>query len=222
MACAGRRRRLLVAAEAVVQDRGRPVRVDRGEPCPLAAACSIAPAISAEASASLPLQCPEPQQRVGRDAAPGRRRHAVGSPRRARRRRRSRPIHARRHAQRVEVERQLRKRAGVADELDLSRRDRDACPRSPTRRAGGRGHPAPAQDVLYRHVGERFRCSLQRRRRGGASVGGQQREPVEQQVERRRGDPAAGGRARTARQISTEDARSPRCPAVTAAPQAVR
>ena len=44
-----------------------------------------------------------------------------------------------------------------------------------------------------RDVGERFRCSLQRRSRGGVSVGGQQGEPVEQQVEgtrsaRRRGE----------------------------------
>ena len=49
--------------------------------------------------------------------------------------------------------------------------------------AGRRGHPAPPQDVLHRDVGERCRCPLQHRSRGGVSVGGQQGEPVEQQVE---------------------------------------
>ena len=52
--------------------------------------------------------------------------------------------------------------------------------------AGRRGHPAPSQDLLHRNVGKRCRCPLQHRSRGGVPVGGQQGEPVEQQVERTR------------------------------------
>ena len=63
----------------------------------------------------------------------------------------------------------------------------------PHRGAGADGHPAPAQDVLHGDVGERSRCSLQRRSRGGVSVGDQQREAVEQQVEGTRSHPAAAG-----------------------------
>ena len=51
-----------------------------------------------------------------------------------------------------EVERQLRERAGVADELDLSRGDRAHALVVPHGVAGGVGHPAPAQDVLDRDV----------------------------------------------------------------------
>src|SRR4029077_2569691 len=48
-------------------------------------------------------------------------------------------------------------------------------------------HAAPAQEVVYGHVGERCRRSLQRRSGGGGAVGGQPGEAVEQQVERARG-----------------------------------
>jgi hypothetical protein len=81
------------------------------------------------------------------------------------------------------VERQLRDRAGIADELNLSRGDGARAVVVPHGVAGRRGHPAPAQDVLHRDVGERFRNSLQRRSRCGVSVGGQLGKPVEQQVD---------------------------------------
>jgi len=89
-------------------------------PCAAAAARSAALAIAAEAPASLPWQCAERQQRVGREAAPGRRCHAlflrdghfgtgeIADPRAC-------------HAQLGEVERQLPERAGVAGELSLPR-----------------------------------------------------------------------------------------------------
>ena len=114
--------------------------------------------------------------------APGRRRDAVGL--RDVRGGTREVAHPRgRQAQRGEVERQLRKRAGIADELDLPRGDRMRAVIVPDGVAGRRGHPAPAQDILHRDVGERCRCPLQHRSRGGVSVGGQQGEPVEQQVE---------------------------------------
>ena len=65
--------RLLVAGEAVVQDRGRPVAP--GPPFPASPRCSIATAIG---DASSSPRSAQPQQGVRRDAAPGRRRHAVG------------------------------------------------------------------------------------------------------------------------------------------------
>jgi hypothetical protein len=89
------------------------------------------------------------------------------------------------------VPRQRRKRAGVADELDLSNVDREPCLEVPYGGAGAGCHPPPPQDIFHRDVGERLHCSLERRRRGGASVGGQQSEAVEQQV-----DGAQSGRRR--------------------------
>src|SRR5207244_1037056 len=74
----GRRRCLLVAAETVVQDRGRPVRGGRPIPSPPAAACPIALVIAAEASPSLPYNAQSLKRHVWRKAVPGRRRHAVG------------------------------------------------------------------------------------------------------------------------------------------------
>ena len=74
---AGPPRRLVVAGEAVVQDRGRPVRQVAAIPCPSAAAGSIAPAITAEASASLPCRARSLSKAYGRDTAPGRLRDAV-------------------------------------------------------------------------------------------------------------------------------------------------
>ena len=96
------------------------------------------------------------------------------------------PIHVVATPKRVEMERQLRERAGLADESDKSRRNRRCALVVPHGGRGSRGRHAPPKDVLDRHIGEGFCCSLQHRRRGGASVGGQQREPIEQQVMRAR------------------------------------
>ncbi len=82
-----------------------------------------------------------------------------------------------------EVEWQLRKRAGVADELDLSHGERMHAFEVPQEGARGRGHPTPPQDVLDGDFGQRCRRSLQCRTRGGRSVDGQQGKTVKQQVQ---------------------------------------
>ena len=86
------------------------------------------------------------------------------------------------------MKRQLGERAGAANELDLSRRDRHHSLEVPDERAGRRGHPPQAQTVLHRDVGsgEDPPCSQQRRGRGGASLGDHQGQAVEQQVDRAR------------------------------------
>ena len=81
------------------------------------------------------------------------------------------------------MDRQRRKRAGVADDLDLPRAAREPAFVVPHGRAGADGHPAPPQDVLHGNVGDRPDCPLQGRGRGGVSLGDQQGETVEQQVE---------------------------------------
>ena len=214
----GRRSRLLVAGEAVVQDRGRPVRPGGRHALP------SAPLDRARYRRGrlgfVPLQRPEPQQGVGRETAPGRGRHAVdlggerGGPREV-----ARPHGG--HPQVRESERQGGKRAGVADDLDLSGSDRVQASGSHTARAGARCHPAPTQDVFRGHVGERLDCPLQRRSRGGVAFGDQQRETVEQEVERTRTRPAAGGPARRGRSPGGRS-RAAGSAASSAAPQAVR
>ena len=178
----GRRGRLLVATEAVVQDRRRPVRVGRRHPLPSGHGLLDRIRDQRRRLGFPPLQGPEPQRGERREAAPGRRRHAVAlrndqrgicevaDPRTC-------------YAQRGEVERQFRKHAGVADELDLSRGDREQALLVPDGAAGPIGYPAPAQDVLHGDLGDRVRRSLQRRRRGRAPLGFEQGKPVEQQVE---------------------------------------
>ena len=93
------------------------------------------------------------------------------------------------YAQLGKVERQLRERAGVADELNLPDGDRVHALEVPNERACDRGHPAPPQDVLHGDIDERLRCGLQHRSGDGVSLGGQQREAVEQEVEGTRTTP---------------------------------
>ena len=125
------------------------------------------------------------------------------------------PIHAVAMPRLREVERQLRERAGVADELGPVWR-RCACmpSMSHSEGAGGRGHPAPPQDVLHGDVGERFRCPLQRRSRGGVSLGDQQREAVEQQVEGTRVARQRRERLHGAADLQEDAALAARCPAM--------
>ena len=59
----------------------------------------------------------------------------------------------------------------------------------PHERACDRGHPAPPQDVLHGDIDERLRCGLQHRSGDRVSLGGQQREAVEQEVEGTRTTP---------------------------------
>ena len=111
------------------------------------------------------------------------------------------------NSQRREVERQLRKCAGIAHDLDLPRRDRARAIVVPHGVAGRQGHPSPTEDVLHRDIGKRLRGYLQGRLRGRVSIGDQQGEPVEQQVERTWGS-RRGGRAWVARANLKEDALS--------------
>ena len=170
-------------------------------PCPPAAACSIA--LASARRPRLPgLAAPGASAGVRRDAAPGRRRDAVDLRDQPRRPRRSRRIHARAMRQLGEVRaaaaraRRRRGRAGPA-----ARRSRAALV-VPHGGAGARGQPAPPQRRPRPECSvSDLRCALQGRGRGGTSVGDQQREAVEQQVERDAGARRRGS-ARTARQIS--------------------
>ncbi len=185
-ASCGRRRRLLVASEPVAQDGGAPVPArgrspgpwprrarSRSPPTPrtrLRSPCSARSRNNVYGAMRLPVAAATLSLSAASDAAPG----EVAGPRAAQR-------------QLPEVERELRHRAGVAHELDVSRRDRVEALDVPHQRAGERRHPAPPQDVLEGNAGERVSGALQGRGGGGVAVGDQQREPVEQQVERQRG-----------------------------------
>ena len=120
--------------------------------------------------------------------APGRRRRPRRSRRSARRPPRSRRVHAACHAparpgRSAAASSAPASRASWTCRAQIARR-----PSSSHSGAGGRGQPAPPEDVLHGDVAlaKALRCLPQRRRRGGASVGDQQRQAVEQQVERAR------------------------------------
>ena len=87
------------------------------------------------------------------------------------------------------MQRQLREHAGVANEPDLSGRDRAHALVVPHRGAGSDSRPTPPQRVLHGHCKERFGCSLQRRSSGGVSLGGQLSHARKQQLEGPRGSP---------------------------------
>ena len=115
---------------------------------PRLARCALA--IAAEASASLPCRAAEPQQacraRSGSRSPPPRSRLSAiseAAPAKS-------PDPRVSQAQRGEVDRQLRQRAGVANELDLSRTRSRACLRRPICASlAAVGQPAPPQDVLH-------------------------------------------------------------------------
>jgi hypothetical protein len=208
----GRFRRFLVAGQAVVQDRGRPVGIDRH-----AGPAGRGLLDRRDGVGFAPLQRPEPQQRVGHGPASGCRRDAAGLRDERRGTREVTGPHAC-HAQSGQVDRQLRQCAGVADEPDVPRARRVPPLLVPHGDAGGLGHPAPAQQVLHGQVGERLRGSLQRRNGGGVPAGGEQSQPVEQQVKRtyrarpRRERP--GGAADLAEHVASLDGpdQNPRAP----------
>ena len=179
----GRRCRLLVAGEAVVQDRGRPVRPGRPPALALrprrARSRSLSlrrprlPALAVPGASArrrarwrLPVTAATLSVSAMTDAVPAKS-----------------PIHG---SVRPKLEREVgscHERAGVAGKLDVSHGDGVHGLEVPYEEAGGRRDPAPPQDVLDGDVGDRSRCSLQGRSRGGGSVGSQQGDPVEHQVE---------------------------------------
>ena len=73
----GRRRCLLVAGEAVVQNRGRPVRGGRRHPPSFSRGLPGRARYRRGGLGFPPLHSPEPERHVRRKAVPGRRRHAV-------------------------------------------------------------------------------------------------------------------------------------------------
>jgi len=164
----GGRHGLLVTGEAVVQDRGRPMRVN----CHGSGSISLNHARDQRGRLGFPpLQGPEPQNGTRHEAAPGCRHHAVDlRDERGGTREIADPHPC--QGQGGQVDGQLRERAGVADELELSRGDRQHGLVVPHGVGGRRGHPPPAKDVLHRDLEKRFRCLAQRRSRGGASLDG--------------------------------------------------
>ena len=177
--------RLVVTAEAVVQDRGRPVRVGRRHPLSRAAACSIALAISAEASASLPCSAQSLSAMYGGKRLPVAAATLSVSAISAAAPAKS-PIHA---LARANAERWTgscasapASRASWTCRAEIAR-----TPSASHTRALASAAIQPQRRTSSTGIsGERFGCPLQRRSRGGASVGDQQREAVEQQVERAR------------------------------------
>ena len=175
-------RRLFVAGEAVVEDRGRPVGMDdcgslSAGPRMLECRCDEPGALGLVA-----LQCGKSKRWVGGDLAPCRRGDRValsddrGGPREV--------AHPRgRNSQLPEVEREVRERAGVTDELDVPSRDVAHALDVPHETARLGRDPAPLHHVIDRDVGELLRCPPQGRSRGNVPLGRQQREAVEQQVD---------------------------------------
>ena len=126
----------------------------RRPPCPALrpSACSIALAISAEASASLPCKARSisaVRARSGCRWPPPRCRPRPASAAPAEVSVQHAPCPTRRG------DGSSRQRAGIADELDLPHRDRVQAVVVPYRRRGRRGHPAPAQHVLHRECRRR-------------------------------------------------------------------
>ena len=196
VACRGRGARLVIAAEAVVQDRraqSRPVR--RRFPCP--------PSWRRDRSHDQllrprfrPCSAASPSTAYGAKAGPGRRRYALdlgdqrGGTARSRRSIRSTC------ASTVDVRSAARECAGVADDLDLSRADRDAalvvphCGLAPVATQPHRRHVLDGRSSA---TAAAARAESERPRR--MSLGDQQSEAVEQQVGWRRGRSAGGAEA---------------------------
>ena len=105
---------------------------------------------------------------------------------------------------------------------DLSRRDGVEALDVPHEAAGERRHPPPPQDVPERQLVSAPAARCKRRGGRGVAIGDQQREPVEQQVERtRRTSSAVGAPGRRGRSPSRTPGPATE-PAISAAPQAAR
>lgn len=137
-------RRLLVTRQAVVQDGSRPVRrhLDRARTMP--SCCRLLDRrLDQRRGFGLPsLQGSMPERAERRDPCTGRCRHALDL-----RDEHAEPRHVTRPAclqrQLVEVERQLRQRTRVANELSVPLADRAGASRVPREDARGRWEPAP-------------------------------------------------------------------------------
>jgi hypothetical protein len=147
-----RRFRLLKTGEPVVEDRGRPMRVYLCR-----SLSSVVCLLDCRSGQRRALGLVPPQRRqskggAGGDPAPGRRHHAValGDERRGPREVAD-PGSC--DAQLPEVKGQLRERAGVADELNVSRREFADPLDVPYQARRVRGDPAPSEDLVHREVG---------------------------------------------------------------------
>ena len=96
------------------------------------------------------------------------------------------------------MQRQLREHASVANEPDRLAEIARMPSSSHTASAGADSRPTPTERVLHGHFKERFRCSLQRRGRGGVSLGRQLSHTFKQQLEGPAEHRTVGGSARTA------------------------
>ena len=179
----GRRCRVGIAGEAVVEDRGRPPRPVLLGPSPSGRRlCDRAlhrlPCLRFPA-----LQRPQPQLEGLGGLASDRRRHRVvlgeergdvgelAAP-------------DGRQPQRIEVVLQLVESAGVAREPDQAHRDRPISVEVPDRPTGSGGDPTQTADVVVAHRGERSCRALQCRSRGGRAFRDVQGEPIEQELRR--------------------------------------
>ena len=216
--CARRRRRLVVAGEAVVEDRGRPL----GDPSPPDPAPGRWLVRSWPRSARRPRLPSLAATRAGAPRQGGSwlpvTAATVSLSAMSRRAPARSPFHALVQRQRAEIDRQLRERTGVSNDLGLARVDRARAVGVPRHVAGHRGYPPPPQDVLLGHLRERVRRPLQDRYRDGASVGVHPCEPFQQEALADPEHPRARGRSSMARQISRNTAACPRCAADIAEP----
>ena len=145
----------------------RPPSAPESPPCPAPPNCSDRCRDRCGGLGFPPLQRPEPQQGVGREAAPGRRRDAVDlRDERGGTREVAHPDAG--HREIRQVDRQRRERAGVADDLDLSSRRRRTSPRRPTWRRWRRPPSSPSAGRpprACRRAPVRLAATSERRRR---------------------------------------------------------
>ena len=144
LACCGGR--LVVVAEAVVEDRGRPLRHPVLPPCPSAVACSIVAEISRRPR--LP-SLPSPRASAPRQEEVGCRSPLPPCDISAMRRRRRPGLHrCVVQCQRTEEDRQLSERTGDSNDVGLLLVDLARGVGVPRHMAGHRGCPPPPKDLL--------------------------------------------------------------------------
>ena len=181
-----RGQRVGVAAEAVVQDRGRPVRAGHRASLTRGFGSGDGALDQRGGLRLVAAQSTEQHGGKGRDAAPpghladriALRDQGIGP----------REVTAPRviDGERAQIDRQLFERADGPGQLDLPDQDRALGVLVPQRAGGRLGHRAQPEPVLHGDVfaGKGAHRLPQRRGRGGRAVGDQQGKAVQQQVER--------------------------------------